>query len=64
MSRLIFARILVCKQIFAVEGGPQRGQVHHRRILECVIRRDPASARAAMGAHLLQVREDVSAGAS
>ncbi len=52
------------KQIFAVEGGPQRGQVHHRRILECVIRRDPASARAAMGAHLLQVREDVSAGAS
>ena len=51
------------KQIFEVEGGPQRGQMHHRRILECVIRRDPASARAAMGAHLLQVREDVSAGA-
>jgi GntR family transcriptional repressor for pyruvate dehydrogenase complex len=51
------------KQIFEVDGGPQRGQMHHRRILECVIRRDPASARAAMGAHLLQVREDVSAGA-
>ncbi|MBV9709545.1 MAG: FadR family transcriptional regulator [Ktedonobacteraceae bacterium] len=49
------------KQIFTVEGGPQRGQLHHRRILESVIRRDPASARAAMRAHLLQVREDVSA---
>lgn len=49
------------KQIFAVEGGPQRGQMHHRRIFESVIRRDPVSARAAMGAHLLQVREDVSA---
>jgi GntR family transcriptional repressor for pyruvate dehydrogenase complex len=52
------------KQIFMVDGGPQRGQMHHRRILECVIRRDPASARAAMGAHLLQVREDVSAGSA
>jgi GntR family transcriptional repressor for pyruvate dehydrogenase complex len=49
------------KQIFAVEGGPQRGQIHHRRILESVIKRDPASARAAMISHLLQVREDVSA---
>lgn len=46
------------KQIFAVEGGPQRGQVHHRRILDSIIRRDPEAARAAMGSHLLQVRED------
>jgi len=49
------------KQIFEVEGGPQRGQIHHKRILESVIRRDPAAARAAMGSHLLQVREDASA---
>ncbi len=47
------------KQIFEVDGGPQRGQIHHKRILESIIRRDPASARAAMRAHLHQVREDV-----
>lgn len=46
------------KQIFGVEGGPQRGQFHHRHILESVIQRDPEMARAAMRAHLLQVRED------
>jgi GntR family transcriptional regulator, transcriptional repressor for pyruvate dehydrogenase complex len=47
------------KQIFDVEGGPQRGQIHHRRILESVIRRDPQAAREAMRSHLRQVREDV-----
>ncbi|HEV7234831.1 MAG TPA: FCD domain-containing protein, partial [Ktedonobacteraceae bacterium] len=47
------------KQIFEVEGGPQRGQIHHRRILESIIRRDPEAARAAMRSHLQQVREDV-----
>jgi GntR family transcriptional repressor for pyruvate dehydrogenase complex len=47
------------KQIFAVEGGPQRGQMHHKRILESVIKRDPEAARVAMRAHLQQVREDV-----
>jgi GntR family transcriptional repressor for pyruvate dehydrogenase complex len=47
------------KQIFAVEGGPQRGQMHHKRILESVIKRDPEAARTAMRAHLQQVREDV-----
>jgi GntR family transcriptional repressor for pyruvate dehydrogenase complex len=47
------------KQIFAVEGGPQRGQVHHKRILESIINRDPDAARSAMRAHLQQVREDV-----
>ncbi len=51
------------KQIFETEGGPQRGQIHHRRILESVMRRDPEAARAAMRAHLQQVREDVSAAA-
>ena len=49
------------KQIFDVEGGPQRGQVHHENILECVVRHDPESARAAMRAHLKQVRDDVEA---
>jgi GntR family transcriptional repressor for pyruvate dehydrogenase complex len=48
------------KQIFAVEGGPQRGQLHHRRILDSIVRRDPESARAAMASHLQQVREDAS----
>jgi len=45
-------------KIFNVEGGPQRGQNHHKRILEAVERRDPEMARAAMRAHLEQVRED------
>ncbi len=44
--------------IFQVEGGPQRGQFHHKRILEAVARRDPEKARAAMRAHLKQVRDD------
>jgi len=45
-------------KIFNVEGGPQRGQVHHKRILEAMERRDPEIARAAMAAHLEQVRDD------
>src|SRR6266702_162301 len=49
------------KHIFAVEGGTERGQFHHRRILESIIRRNPENARAAMHAHLQQVREDVRA---
>lgn len=49
------------KQVFGIEGGPQRGQIHHKCILESVIRHDSAAARAAMRAHLGQVREDVSA---
>jgi len=44
--------------IFKVEGGPERGQYHHKRILEAVENRDPNGARAAMRAHLRQVRED------
>src|SRR5579863_6138479 len=52
-------------KIFKVEGGPERGQVHHKRIMEAMERRDPEMARAAMAAHLEQVREDsqVSSGA-
>ncbi len=46
------------KQIFRVEGGPQRGQAHHKRILETIINRDPIAARQEMIAHLAQVRKD------
>jgi GntR family transcriptional repressor for pyruvate dehydrogenase complex len=45
-------------RIFRIAGGPQRGQDHHRRILESIERRDAPGARAAMQAHLSQVRED------
>jgi len=46
------------KRIFLAPGGPQRGQVHHKRILDAVVRRDPQAAHEAMRAHLQQVRED------
>jgi GntR family transcriptional regulator, transcriptional repressor for pyruvate dehydrogenase complex len=45
-------------KIFNVEGGPQRGQIHHKRILEAMERRDAEMARTSMRAHLEQVRED------
>jgi GntR family transcriptional repressor for pyruvate dehydrogenase complex len=47
------------KLIFSTEGGPQRGQFHHRRILESIIAHDPKAAGDAMRAHLHQVRADV-----
>jgi GntR family transcriptional regulator, transcriptional repressor for pyruvate dehydrogenase complex len=45
-------------RIFFVHGGPQRGQFHHRNILDAVARHDPDAARQAMNAHLSQVTED------
>ena len=45
-------------RIFRVPGGPERGQVHHKRILEAVERHDAEGARQAMRAHLFQVRDD------
>jgi GntR family transcriptional regulator, transcriptional repressor for pyruvate dehydrogenase complex len=45
-------------KIFNVEGGPQRGQIHHKRILEAMEKRNPGMARTAMSAHLEQVRQD------
>ena len=45
-------------RIFRIVGGPQRGQHHHRRILEAIERHDAPGARTAMQAHLSQVRED------
>jgi GntR family transcriptional repressor for pyruvate dehydrogenase complex len=44
--------------IFLITGGPQRGQYHHKRILEAVSRHDVEGAREAMRAHLRQVRND------
>jgi GntR family transcriptional repressor for pyruvate dehydrogenase complex len=45
-------------RIFRVPGGPERGQIYHKRILDAVERRDSDKAREAMRAHLWQVRED------
>jgi len=45
-------------RIFYVEGGPERGQFHHKRILQALEQRDPERSRDAMRAHLQQVRED------
>jgi GntR family transcriptional regulator, transcriptional repressor for pyruvate dehydrogenase complex len=45
-------------RIFRVPGGPERGQTHHKRILDAVEHRDPEKAREAMHAHLEQIRED------
>jgi GntR family transcriptional regulator, transcriptional repressor for pyruvate dehydrogenase complex len=44
--------------IFKVDGGPERGQYHHKRILEAIEHKDPQGARDAMRAHLRQVRQD------
>src|SRR6202046_4209568 len=44
-------------RIFNVEGGPQRGQIHHKRIRRAMEKRDANMARSAMRAHLEQVRE-------
>jgi len=51
-------------RIFEVDGGPGRGQFHHKRILAAIEQRDPDASREAMRAHLEQVREDSSASLS
>jgi GntR family transcriptional repressor for pyruvate dehydrogenase complex len=43
---------------YYIEGGPERGQYHHKRIMDAIDHRDPLGAREAMRAHLRQVRED------
>jgi GntR family transcriptional regulator, transcriptional repressor for pyruvate dehydrogenase complex len=45
-------------RIFNVKGGPERGQFHHKRILEAMEQRDSEKAREAMRAHLQQVKDD------
>jgi DNA-binding FadR family transcriptional regulator len=42
-----------------IAGAQERGQYHHKRILEAVQQRDPAAAQQAMVAHLQQVRDDI-----
>jgi GntR family transcriptional repressor for pyruvate dehydrogenase complex len=45
-------------RIFLVQGGAERGQYHHKRILKAIVNHDANSAREAMRAHLSQVRTD------
>jgi GntR family transcriptional repressor for pyruvate dehydrogenase complex len=47
-------------RIFNVEGGPERGQFHHKRILAAIEERDVEAVREAMRAHLQQVLADSS----
>jgi GntR family transcriptional repressor for pyruvate dehydrogenase complex len=47
--------------IFGVRGGPERGQMHHKQILEAIERRDAVAAQLAMRAHLEQIRQDSAA---
>jgi GntR family transcriptional repressor for pyruvate dehydrogenase complex len=47
-------------RIFDVDGGPERGQYHHKRILAAVEQRNPEAAREAMREHLRQVLSDSS----
>ncbi len=47
--------------IFSVPGGPERGQVYHKTLLDAIERRDSELARTAMRAHLAQVSVDVGA---
>ncbi len=46
------------KRTGLVTGGLQRGQSHHKKILQAVIRRDVRAARKSMQDHLEQVRKD------
>ena len=48
------------KRTGLAKGGLNRGQYHHKQILEAVRRRDPETARHAMERHLQQVRDDSS----
>jgi DNA-binding FadR family transcriptional regulator len=50
------------KLIFMVPGGPERGQVHHKHLLDAILRHDAAAARETMHAHLRQVQADVASG--
>jgi len=45
-------------RIFQTDGGPERGQFHHKKILAAIEARDPEKARAAMRDHLDQVKTD------
>jgi GntR family transcriptional repressor for pyruvate dehydrogenase complex len=47
-------------RIFNVDGGPERGQFHHKQILAAIENRDAEAARESMRAHLNQVLVDSS----
>lgn len=47
-------------RIFLVDGGPQRGQHHHKQILKAIIQQDATAAHDAMTQHLHQVMADSS----
>jgi len=49
------------KQAANVEGAIERSQPHHKKLLEAIKNRDPDGARAAMCAHLEQIRNDIGA---
>ena len=51
-------------RIFQTDGGPERGQYHHKRILKAVENHDSERARQCMRAHLKQVRNDSGADSS
>lgn len=46
------------KRTGLVTGGLERGQSHHKKILNAVMRHDAQAARKAMHGHLQQVRDD------
>ena len=46
------------RRIFTVDGGPEHGQFHHKRILAAVEARNADAAREAMRDHLRQVVAD------
>lgn len=47
--------------VFSVPGGPERGQVFHKQVLDAVEHGEVELARTAMRAHLAQVSVDVGA---
>lgn len=48
------------EKIALVEGARERGQQHHRRIIDAIKAKDGTSAKIAMQEHLQQVRQDSS----
>ena len=46
------------RRIGLTKGGLQRGQVHHKKILDAIAHHDADAARQAMQDHLKQVRKD------
>jgi len=52
------------RRIGLTKGGLQRGQIHHKKILDAVTRHDADGARQAMQDHLKQVRKDSKASAA